>query len=488
MSPDPIPNPAQLLQRGRAFHETGNTSEAAACYRQILELQPDHADALHLLGLVELQRNDPKAAIVAIRKALAADDGRAVYYNSLGLVLTDLQQLQPAVEAFDRAIALDPALAEANNNRGLALRELGLWDEAVASFDRAIAITPNAAEPYNNRGMVLMDQGKLEEAMASFDLAYAIDSQYFGALWNKSLCLLLAGRWEEAWPLHEWRWKVTPPTRAFAEPLWLGAQSLRGKSILLHSEQGLGDTIQFARYIKLVADLGARTIVEVDRPLVTLIEAVAGVGRIIERGAPLPPFDFQCPLLSLPLAFKTTPANLPHAPSYLKASAVKTAYWARKLGPKGRPRIGVVWSGNPTHKNDRHRSIPLADFAHVFSEHFDFFSLQKDTRPSDQDALLRHPRLRHFGDSLESFLDSAALCDLMDLVISVDTSLAHLAGALGKSVWILLPSNPDWRWSLDGDRTPWYPSARLCRQQRPNDWAAVLRKVKADLSARFAAP
>ena len=262
----------------------------------------------------------------------------------------------------------------------------------------------------------------------------------------------------------------------------MGLESLQGKTILLHAEQGLGDTIQFCRYAKPAADLGARVILEVRDPLLPLLQNLAGVSEIIARGAHLPAFDFHCPLMSLPLAFRTRLDTIPSPEGYITPAPEKVASWQTILGDKVKPRIGLVWSGSPGHSHDRNRSISLANLLARLPKGFEYVSLQKDVRPGDLPALQGRADIRQLGDQLADFSDTAGLCALMDIIISVDTSVAHLAGALGKPVWILLPFNPDWRWLLDRTDSPWYAAARLYRQDTPGNWQGVFEKIEADLS------
>ena len=270
--------------------------------------------------------------------------------------------------------------------------------------------------------------------------------------------------------------------RPFTQPLWLGTESLAGKTILLHSEQGLGDTIQFCRYAQLVAELGARVLMEVPEPLVGLLKDVRGVSHVIVRGSPLPTFDYHCPLLSLPLAFKTNLNSIPCSTKYVHADPVKLTHWTSRLGEKRHPRIGLVWSGRTEQKNDHNRSIALAALIPHLPADCQYVSLQKEVRKIDKPMLESSTNILHFGDELHDFTDTAALCELMDVVISVDTSVAHLSGALGQPTWVLLSFNPDWRWLLERDDSPWYPSIKLYRQPRVGDWDSVLVKLTADLA------
>jgi hypothetical protein len=304
------------------------------------------------------------------------------------------------------------------------------------------------------------------------------------AHWNEALLSLLTGDFSRGWAKYECRWKKEPlvlSKRNFSQPLWLGADAIDGKTILLHSEQGFGDTIQFCRYVPLVAARGARIILEVQRPLQELMTNLASAAQVISKGDPLPDFDLQCPLLSLPLAFGTRLETIPSAMPYLQTSVQALKDWQARLGPKVRPRIGVAWSGNPTHKNDQNRSISLRSLLPLLDIEATFVSLQKDIRHDDAAVLKEHSDILQFGDALKNFSDTAALISQLDLVISVDTSVAHLAGALAKPVWVLLPFIPDWRWLLDRDESPWYPTVRLFRQEDTRAWDSVIVRVHADL-------
>ena len=298
--------------------------------------------------------------------------------------------------------------------------------------------------------------------------------------------MLLDGQFAQGWQEYEWRWKKegtikTAGFRNFPQPLWLGAEPLRNKTILLYGEQGLGDTIQFCRYMSLVAKFGAKVILEVQRPLVKLLKNLEGVSHIIAKGDTVPAFDYQCPLLSLPLAFKTELNTIPPAAKNITSDNEKNSKWQSKLGGKSKPRVGLVWSGSTGHKNDHNRSLTLTELLPHLPSNVDYVCLQKELRDIDKVALEKNSHIQFYGDALEDFTDTAALCDLMDVVISVDTSVAHLAGTLRKPTWVLLPYSPDWRWLLDRDDSPWYPSAKLYRQEKIGNWNGVLEKLMRDL-------
>ena len=320
-----------------------------------------------------------------------------------------------------------------------------------------------------------------------------IKPDYFDALWNKSLVFLTKGDFNKGLPLYENRWlseqmrNIAGGLRTFGRPKWLGKEPLNGKTILLYGEQGLGDFIQFCRYAKLVSNLGARVLLEVPEPLGPLLANLEGVSEIIVKGKPLPNFDYHIPLLSLPLAFKTTLETIPIYKNYINLDlhANKLMEWNERLGPKLKPRIGLAWSGNPNHQNDQNRSVPLNHILRYLPNEFEYVSLQKEYR--EQEVLCFNESHQIFDQSnqLHDFLDTAALIDCVDLVISVDTSIAHLSGALGKQTWVLLPFAPDWRWLLDREDSPWYSTIKLYRQSSPGNWDDPLEKIRIDLKNTF---
>lgn len=488
--PETVANPlathAQTkFQQALALHQNGQLAQAQVLYEDLLRTQPQHFDALHLSGVIAAQTKNHRRAVELIGKAIELNPDNAAFYSNRGNALKELKLLDAAVESYSRAIAIKPDYAEAYSNRGLALAELKQLDAAVESFNKAIAIKPDYAKAYFNRGAALAELKQLNAAVASYDKAIAIKPDYAEAYWNKSLALLLGGDFVNGLELHEWRWKIdtfTYPKRNFPQPRWLGKESIAGKSILLHSEQGFGDTIQFCRYANLVSDLGARVIMEVETSLVGLLKELAGVSDLVVKSSPLPAFDYHCPLSSLPLAFKTDVNCIPSAPKYLSADTKKMTHWANRLGEKTKQRVGLVWSGNAEHKNDHNRSIILSELIQQLPPDYQYVSLQDKVRDIDKSTLESRANILHFGGDLKDFTDTAALCELMDVVISVDTSVAHLGGALGKPTWVLLPFSPDWRWLLDRDDSPWYPSVKLYRQPSIGDWGSVFAKVKGDLA------
>ncbi len=476
------------LQSGLALHRAGKLIEAQSIYESILTINPDHADALHLLGIAAAQSNQHQRAADLIGKAISINPDNAAFHSNRGNSLRELKQFDAAIASYDMAIRIRPDFADAYVNRGNALRDLMQFDAAVASYDQAISIRSDFYSAYYNRGIALGETKQLNAAIASYDQAIDIRPDSAEAHWNKSLALLLQGDFANGWPLYEWRWnsqivkQISNRERpSFIQPAWSGAQGLHGKSILLHSEQGLGDTIQFIRYTKLVAENGGRVIAAVPKPLMNLIQDLDGVSEVVDEESRLPLTDFHCPLLTLPKVFNTTLTTIPTYQAYLHSDSKNVAAWAKTLGEKTQPRVGLVWSGGTGHKNDHNRSIALSSLIDYLPDGIEYVSLQKDVRDSDRLTLAKSSKVRTFDDQIADFSDTAALCDLMDLVISVDTSVAHLSGALGRPTWILLPYVPDWRWLLDRDDSPWYPSVKLYRQSADMLWTSVFEKVKADL-------
>jgi tetratricopeptide (TPR) repeat protein len=504
------------LKRAFAAFERGQLAEAARLADAILAFHADHFDALHLRAVVMAGQRRFDEALASYDRALAVRPASAeALYNRAG-TLKELKRFDEALASYDEALAARPDYVEALYNRGNTLQELNRFDEALASYDRALALRTDYAQALNNRGNTLKALRRLDEALASYDAAVAASPNYAHALsnravvleasrrfdealasyndalavrpddpdahWNKSMLQLLLGDFESGWREFEWRWKCNRPElikRDFARPVWLGQIDIAGKTILLHAEQGLGDAIQFCRYVPLVAARGARVWLNVPESLQGLMAGFAGAEVVSASTAPQ--FDLHCPLLSLPLAFRTRMDSIPANVPYLNVSPQHAKSFDARLGPKDRLRVGLAWSGNPRHGHDADRSIKLQSLLPLLDTEASFISLQKDVRPDDAAVLGDRADLLRFDDTLNTFSDTAALISNLDLVISVDTSVAHLAGALAKPVWVLLQHVPDWRWLLDRRDSPWYPTARLLRQQARGDWPGVINTVAAEL-------
>jgi Tetratricopeptide repeat/Glycosyltransferase family 9 (heptosyltransferase) len=402
-----------------------------------------------------------------------------------GTTLHAMKRLDEALADFDQALTTMPGRAEVHYNRGNVLYTLKRFDDGIASYDRALTLQPGYAEAHANRGMALQDLKRFDEAIAGYVSARTVRPDFADAYYNEALCRLLTGDFKRGFEVYERRWDADQHRgfrRDFAQPLWTGTEAIAGKTILLHAEQGFGDTIQFCRYAPLLAMRGARVVLEVQEPLRTLMASLSGVAQILSRGEALPDFDLHCPLLSLPRAFATELGSMPNGVPYLRVAKDAVTQWSARLGASGRRKIGIAWSGRPTHKNDRNRSIALGDFLRVFDGiDATIVSLQREVRDADAAALRERADVIHFGEELKDFADTAALIENLDLVVAVDTSVVHLAGALGKPVWVLLPFMPDWRWLLDRDDNPWYPSLRLFRQDESRGWDNVIACVNAAL-------
>ena len=478
------PTPRMLFDLGLAFNALNQHQKALDSFDLAIQLQPVFFEAHGNRGAMLAALGRHGDAIESYRKALAIRPDFADAHCNLGSALTQLQRYDEALTSLDRALALRPDYPDALYNRGNALKALKRYEEALASYDRAVALRPNHADAHNNHGQVLRELERYEEALASYDRALALRPRHVMAHCNAAALRLLTGDFERDWAHYEWRWQknsIIPMQRNFSQPAWNGRDPIAGKAILIHSEQGLGDSIQFCRYVPLMVARGAQVIFEVQKPLQALMASLGGAAQMVPKGSPLPAFDLHCPLVSLPFAFATRLETIPSTAGYLSAPAQHVTTWQSRLEGKPRPRIGLVWSGNPGHERDRERSIGLRALVPLLDSvgaDVTFVSLQKDVRAEDAALLRDRADILDYGDSLEDFSDTAALISQLDLVISVDTSVAHLAGALGKPVWILLTYFPDWRWLLRRDDSPWYPTARLFRQDESRTWDSAIARVR----------
>jgi tetratricopeptide (TPR) repeat protein len=512
----PVIDPAADYRVAMAHYTAGRLEQAEAAAMAILDRHPDHAGALHLAGIAEMSRANHQRAAELLQHSIAADPDSAPTHNNLGIVLSSLGKRDEAIECFRRAVALDPALADAHANLGRLLQDQNKLDEAVASlrqaaalkpddatiigklgtvqfaqdhlgeaeesFRRALALDPNMAEVDNYLGLICRAQERLPEAIKHYRRAIAYRPDFVSAHFNLGFAQLALGDFADGWREYEWRRQSSiAPLRKLPQPLWTG-EDLAGKTILLHYEQGLGDTIQFMRYAPLVAARGARIVLELQPALVRLAAGSQGTMEVVSAGSPLPPFDFHCPLLSLPERFATDLATIPVAIPYLVPEAEVVARWRRVFAPGVGLKIGVVWAGNPAHQNDGKRSLPPERLMPLFKvPGLRWFSLQVGERSGDT-ARLPGGTITDLSRRLTDLAETAAAIVNLDLVVAVDTSVVHLAGALGRPVWVLLPFAPDWRWMLGRDDSPWYPSLRLFRQKRPDDWDAVVAKVRRALA------
>lgn len=468
-----------LLQRDRQV-------EAGLALDQAIEVKPHYLEAVNTSARLHLEAGNCDLAIARFDQSLQIkpDDPGAFYWR--GVARLRLKRFEEAYADIAKALELAPDHPEVTTNLGLALLKLGRQEEAVVYLDRALALEPDRADAFNHRGTALLELHRFDEALASFQSAVTLRPDYAEAHWNAALLRLTLGDFAKGWAGREWGRKckaVGFVDRQFAQPLWLGERPLEGKTILLHSDEGLGDAIQFSRYAPLVAAAGARVILEVQDALHPLLTGIEGVALCLPKSAsPLPDFDLHCPLSSLPLAFGTMLETIPPAPALPHLPEDLVQVWQARLGPREKPRVGLVWSGNPTHSNDRNRSIPLRSLSVILVDiDASFVSLQKDPRPEDAAVLRAQREILDPTEHLTDFVQTAALISCLDLVITVDTSVAHLSGALRRPTWVLLPFTPDYRWLLGRDDSPWYPTVRLFRQTAPRDYASVLKRVREEL-------
>jgi tetratricopeptide (TPR) repeat protein len=472
----------QAIQIAVEHHQAGRLADAESIYWRVLEVDPENRDALHLLGLIAHQTGNYELAVQLIGRAILRGPDPH-FLNNRAAALQLLGRYDEALADYDTAIALKPDYVEALGNRGIVLQKLARFQEALASYDQALAINPGYVDALSNRGDTLQQLGRYDEALASYAKALAINPDHANAHFNAGQCRLLLGDFAHGWKDYEWRWKTDAlaAERTDFVARWLGGENIAGKTIYLHAEQGLGDTIQFVRYAQAVAQKGATVILGVQPSLKSLLSSVEGAHQVLSDGDRLPAFDFHCPLLSLPLALDTRLESVPATIPYVHVNVAAIQKWETKLGSKQSARVGIVWSGRPSHLQDRLRSIALARMVELAPPNVQLVSLQNEVRPEDEKVLSANPQIVHFGAELADFSDTAALVSLMDLVISVDTSVAHLAGAMGRPVWILLPFAPDWRWMLGREDSPWYPTARLFRQPAIGDWDSVFDRLRQEL-------
>lgn len=514
---------------GNVLKEMGRNDLALTAYQEAVRLKPDFAEAHSNLGNLQRELGQIDDAVASCRLALRLKPDFAIGHNHLGAAYSKMRKWNDAVACYRQAIALLPAYPEAHSNLGDALRELGQLDEAAASFREAIRLRPELAEPHAGLSLVLLQLGDLagcqescrealrlrggggsaqlnltlsivallegrhEESIAYCDAALQQEPDSPEAHKNRAIVRLLQGRFSEGLPEYEWRWKCPElPERPFQQPLWDGGP-LDGKTIMLHAEQGLGDTIQFVRYARLVKQRGGRVIVVCQKTLLPLLAGCEGIERLVAQGDPLPAFDVHAPLLSLPRIFGTTLETIPNDVPYLQAEPTLVERWRRALDELPGYRVGIAWQGSRSFYFDRLRSLPLAEFAPLADvPGVTLVSLQKGYGSEQLAALAGRFSVIDLAARLDEttgpFVDTAAVMKSLDLVITSDTSIAHLAGSLAVPVWVALPFAPDWRWLLEREDSPWYPTMRLFRQSERGDWRSVFERMAAALAQRVSAP
>jgi tetratricopeptide (TPR) repeat protein len=478
------------VKLGAALREFGRPADALMTYQHALKLSPRHWDAAYGSGSILHQLGRFEEAVKQFDLCRELRPNHASTLLLRGLSQRSLSRFDEYLADSLAAHALDPNSAETCSNIGSALLSLGRCDEALGWFDRALAIRPNLVEVLNNKAVSLGQLHRFDDAFALYDRMKVRKLNNTRTEWIFSHLHLLTGNFEAGWAEHEARLKLPSATYPkFPLPIWLGSEDIEGKTILICADEGLGDTIQFVRYVPMLVERGARVVLVVQTPLYHLLSGLPGLLLCFSfAGGQLPEIDMHCPMVSLPLAFGTRLDSIPSATSYLPRPAKsRVQAWEDRLGPHTRLRVGLVWSGSLTHTNDHNRSIPLRSLSRILDADATFVSLQKDPRPNDVAVVRERNDIIDLTADLTDFSETAALVSCLDLVITVDTSVAHLAGALGRPTWILLPYTPDYRWLLDRDDSPWYPSVRLFRQNQSRDYASVLDRVREALRARVIA-
>lgn len=482
-------NAAVHNHHGNALAGLARTVQALESYERALELDPAFVDALYNRGCMLAALDRHQDAVYSYEAALARDPRHARAHNNLGSALHELGQYTAALEHQEEAVRLDTHFIDARVNAANTLRRLGRYAQALAHTEQALETRPDRAQAHSCHGATLAALGRYDAALQHYRRALELEPNLAEATWNEGLALLSRGQLREGWTRYEARWQVKSLrlTPYCNDRPWLGSESIEGKVVLLHAEQGYGDSIQFCRYAPLVTAQGARVVLGVPGALRKLMLTLDGVEEVVAQ-TPLPAFDCHCPLLSLPMALGTRLDTIPATVAYLRGDPATREVWNARLGRRAAPRVGLVWSGRPTHTNDANRSVPLRDLLPLTGCEAQWVSLQKDIRASDVPAVAGLRDLQRFGEELTDFADAAALLSELDLLITVDTAMAHLAGALGIPVWILLPHVADWRWLQERADSPWYPTARLFRQPQPGEWGSVIERVAAELRSFIRGP
>jgi Tfp pilus assembly protein PilF len=482
-----MPTIPEAMEIGWRCLQQGDWAQAEDIYRQVLAANPGVAQAWYLLGAVQQVRGQLDESVACYDQALRLVPDFAEVHNNLALVLHRQDKRETAVDHLRRAIQVKPDYAEAHNNLGNALHEAGQLDEAAACFRRAVELDPNYAEAHNNLGNALRSARRFDEAVASYDAALVLEPDHAQIHLSRAMAWLEMGDFERGWPEYEWRLKCPEyAIRSFRQPIWDGTP-LDGRTILLYADHGLGDALQFIRYAPLVHARGGRVLVASRRPTARLLASCRGVAQVLVEGEDLPDFDVYAPLMSLPRIFQTTLMCVPALVPYLTPDGDLFARWSRELATLPGFRIGIAWQGNPEYRRDRHRSFPLSRFAPLAQRPgVRLFSLQKGFGSEQKGAIAGRFPLIDLTGQLADFMDDAAFVKNLDLVITPDTSLAHLAGSLGVPVWVPMPVVPDWRWLRDRDDSPWYPTMHLFRQKTWGDWDDVFARIAENLDARLA--
>jgi len=513
------------IEQADTLNSQNELKQAFEIYKDILEENPEDADALFGVGVILKKQKKLDLAIQFLSKAIQSNPNKIeallargrifrlqdMFENALsdfteiisshqnifealiarGITYGQTNQFNLAINDFDMAIKINRNSAEAFYNRGVALESLHKFEAAIGDYSIAIKLNPHDYKAYNNRGVARRETECPAASLKDFEKSVEINPDFAEGYYNKSLNLLSDGNLKEGFKLYECRWSTAhfqSQVRHFPQPLWLGREDLVGKTILLHSEQGLGDSIQFCRYIKFFKNMQCRVLLEIEKPLMAIMQCLLPQEQIFEKNSLLPDFDVHCPLMSLPLAFKTTLDNIPSPNAYLKAPLLQKEHWENYLGIKTKPRVGVVWQGHPGHPRDCYRSLPLGDLMSELTADIDWISLQFEISQMEKQLITKASNIRHFGTELGNFDKSSGLVENLDAVLSVDTSMAHLAAALGKPVYLLTGNVADFRWFRDMQSSPWYPTLKIYKRAKHQTWqnliATTISKLRSNIKQR----
>lgn len=462
----------------------GPTPEQIAAWRALSQeergaLREREAARIFAEAAEAHQKGDMAEAIKGYNKSLLLNPNIPDVYNNLGVALRSTGKLEASVACYRRSLTMRPGNASVFSNMGNALREMGRLQTSVAAHQQAVKLAPNNPEPYYNLGLALRDLGQVDQALACFNKTLNLRSDHVDCRWDRALTLLTKGDYARGFDEYEWRWKLDrSPPRGFSQPQWDGSE-IKGKTLLIHQEQGFGDLIHFARYLPMVKERSkaGTVIVEVQPELARLFSTIDGVDKVVNKGAALPKFDTYLSIMSLAKLFETVVATIPADIPYIEAPEMETLKLPPSMGSERR--IGIAWAGRPTHQNDANRSCDFTNFVELLGvPGVSIYSLQKGPREADIREHGCEALVMNLGPRLGDFADTAAVLEQLDLVITVDTAVAHLAGALGKKVWVIMPFAADWRWLLNTDKSPWYPSLRIFRQPRPGAWDPVFSDVR----------
>ncbi|CAK0749687.1 Tetratricopeptide repeat protein [Azospirillaceae bacterium] len=487
------PSVADLLQQAFALHRAGQLKEAVQGYIHVLKLDPNNVDALHLSGLVLRASGKNPDAEKMIRRAIALRPTFVEAHYNLGNTLSALGKVDEAIESYEHAISLQPDHTTALYNLGNLHRNQGKFDDAVACFQKAVKYKPSYAEAWHNLANVFKEMGEIILAVEIYRKTLSLVPDLAEAHYNLGLSLMALGQFEEGFREYEWRWKVDTfpsPKRNFSQPQWDGS-AFPGRCLLVHAEQGLGDVIQFCRYLPMLPSRsgGGRVMLECLPSQMGLLGRLEGVDAVVPAGQPLPPFDLQVPILSLPFIFKTSLETIPNACPYLTPNPERVSLWRNRMGEQQDVvRIGLVWAGNPRHGNDKNRSLSLRQFFGLpMQKMIKYYSLQKDKAAEEINQFGLSGVIPDLGKDIKDFEDLTAVISILDLLITVDSAPAHVAGGLGKLVWTLLPFSADWRWMTETSESPWYPTMTLYRQSQAGAWDDVLARIVTDIAGVMAA-